>query len=123
MTSEAQVKSKRTQAGGSRLNSKRYFYLVVGYYLVTVYLRAVRADVGVGSPSGGHAESGDQLGFADSIPTDHSSGHKSHGIQITKVDFEGVETPFIIALWIFCASLAKIGKSFYSRIFYFHLSS
>lgn len=30
---------------------------------------------------------------------------------VMTVSFHRVETPFIIALWIFCASLAKIGKS------------
>lgn len=29
---------------------------------------------------------------------------------IAAVEFERVETPFLIGLWIFCASLAKIGK-------------
>lgn len=30
---------------------------------------------------------------------------------VASVSFQRVETPFIIGLWIFCASLAKIGKS------------
>lgn len=31
--------------------------------------------------------------------------------QVVSVSFHRVETPFIIGLWIFCASLAKIGKN------------
>lgn len=31
---------------------------------------------------------------------------------VISVSFHRVETPFIIGLWIFCASLAKIGKFF-----------
>lgn len=30
--------------------------------------------------------------------------------KLINVEFERVETPFIIGLWIFCASLAKIGE-------------
>lgn len=35
---------------------------------------------------------------------------------VIKVSFDRVQTPFIIGLWIFCASLAKIGEfEFFSR--------
>lgn len=30
--------------------------------------------------------------------------------EVMKVEFHRVETPFIIGLWIFCASLSKIGE-------------
>ncbi|ODM98826.1 Sodium/hydrogen exchanger 3, partial [Orchesella cincta] len=48
----------------------------------------------------------------ESVHGREGEGHESTehgGIKVIKVDFEEVETPFIIALWIFCASLAKIG--------------
>jgi len=46
---------------------------------------------------------------------DHGEKHegKHGGIHVFVVEFARVETPFIIALWIFCASLAKIGKGFH----------
>jgi len=48
--------------------------------------------------------------------SDHGEKHegKHGGIHVFVVEFARVETPFIIALWIFCASLAKIGKHFHS---------
>lgn len=36
-------------------------------------------------------------------------GHERHQYSVFHVDFERVEIPFIIALWIFVSSLAKIG--------------
>lgn len=114
------------------LNPRRYFWLVVGYYLCAVYIQqsAGKSDT---FPSGDFS-SDFQLGTigfnkqpAELLPgelsgTSHQDLHQSteggghessegeHGIKVIKVDFEEVETPFIIALWIFCASLAKIGK-------------
>ena len=37
-------------------------------------------------------------------------GHSKHEYEVFHVDFERVEIPFIIALWIFVSSLAKIGE-------------
>jgi len=56
---------------------------------------------------GGHSEND----FHEEAPVDGHHGEKAHaeGIHVFIVDFPRVETPFIIALWIFCASLAKIG--------------
>lgn len=39
----------------------------------------------------------------------HEEGGHHAGIHVFVAEFERVEIPFIIALWIFCASLAKIG--------------
>ena len=42
-------------------------------------------------------------------------GHEeAHSYQVFHVEFSRVEVPFIIALWIFVSSLAKIGKIFLS---------
>ena len=38
-------------------------------------------------------------------------GHGEHGYQVFHMEFDRVELPFIIALWIFVSSLAKIGKN------------
>ncbi len=35
---------------------------------------------------------------------------EEHGYQVFHVEFERVQLPFIISLWIFVSSLAKIGK-------------
>ena len=46
---------------------------------------------------------------------DHGEGEshgEGHGYQVFHVEFGRVEIPFIIALWIFVSSLAKIGKIF-----------
>lgn len=40
------------------------------------------------------------------------SGHHG-GIHIFTAEFARVQTPFIISLWIICASLAKIGESIF----------
>lgn len=45
------------------------------------------------------------------VPTEKTQGKKEViRYPIISVSFYRVETPFIIALWIFCASLSKIGK-------------
>ena len=142
-------------AGGG-LNSRRYVYLMVGYYIAMLLIRsttgktefaAASPNTGNGPGHGGH--DADIISSVnhnainsyevveDSVPADDvkadgthgehigSNGkrHESHGIQITKVDFEHVETPFIIGLWILCASLAKIGKFIFFPSFHFvHMS-
>lgn len=52
--------------------------------------------------SGGHA-AGDGHGA--------HAAHGEHGYQVFHVEFERVQLPFIISLWIFVSSLAKIGES------------
>lgn len=46
------------------------------------------------------------------IPNDHVQKKEKQveRYAVFSVSFHKVETPFIIGLWIFCASLAKIGK-------------
>lgn len=40
---------------------------------------------------------------------------KERTFVIAAVEFHRVETPFLIGLWIFFASIAKIGTSFYFK--------
>lgn len=115
----AGLRPKPRTADPPRMNRRRYFWLFVGYYLASIYIKST-----TGKPEGIPLTTPD---FSSDIlrphhlnakPLEDIPGHKEvpgseehpHGIQIAHVDFEGVETPFIIALWIFCASLAKIGK-------------
>ena len=51
---------------------------------------------------------GDELGHY-SKPHGHGHGGKPE-YTVFHVEFERVEIPFIIALWIFVSSLAKIGE-------------
>jgi hypothetical protein len=46
-------------------------------------------------------------GLTTEEPGEH---HEVHRYPVASVEFARVETPFIIGLWIFCASLAKIGQ-------------
>ncbi|CAB0012794.1 unnamed protein product [Nesidiocoris tenuis] len=41
-----------------------------------------------------------------------SESHPIKRYEVMTIEFARVETPFIIGLWIFCSSLAKIGKFF-----------
>ena len=42
---------------------------------------------------------------------DHEGGHFSHAhFSVFHVNFEHVEVPFIIGLWIFVSALAKVGE-------------
>lgn len=111
---------RATGGGGGHvkpLNPRRYFWLVVGYYLCALYIRETTGKagpdfsvdsfpLGTGKQPLEHVEGE----FPDPNHPHESAAHEEHGIKVVKVDFEEVETPFIIALWIFCASLAKIGK-------------
>lgn len=50
------------------------------------------------------------LGVGDTLVKENVSQKKIKRYPVAAVEFHRVETPFIIGLWIFCASLAKIGK-------------
>lgn len=67
----------------------------------------------VSSPSvstGDHlGEAGGHHGVAGEHGTAGGHGGAHEGIHVFTADFARVEIPFIISLWIFCASLAKIG--------------
>ena len=45
-------------------------------------------------------------------PSHKKEDHKkSEGIKVAKLDFNRVETPYVVCLWILLASLAKIGMN------------
>lgn len=46
-----------------------------------------------------------------SPPTETTMMREIKKIEVFSSDFARVETPFLIGMWIFCASIAKIGKS------------
>lgn len=50
---------------------------------------------------------------------DGSSGEHTKRYPVVTVEFERVKTPFIIGLWIFCASIAKIGESITIALFFY----
>lgn len=55
-------------------------------------------------------EAGGHHGVAGEHGTAGGHGGAHEGIHVFTADFARVEIPFIISLWIFCASLAKIGS-------------
>jgi len=60
-----------------------------------------------GGQQEGHSEHGKDLGLGHYTPVHEH--HEKHEYSVFHVEFERVEIPFIIALWIFVSSLAKIG--------------
>lgn len=66
--------------------------------------RVVRATVG------SNVVSGAALTGAERAPVSVPEKAPIKRYDVASVSFQRVETPFIIGLWIFCASLAKIGE-------------
>ena len=61
---------------------------------------------------GGGGEGAEAEGHGGGGGEGHGAGggHGHEGYQVFHVEFERVQLPFIISLWIFVSSLAKIGK-------------
>ena len=79
---------------------------VFTYYLLNRggFLVGATPEEGEAEPEGGHHHGGHH-------DAGHGGGHgHGHGYQVFHYDFERIQYPFIIALWIFVSSLAKIGK-------------
>lgn len=78
---------------------------------VDVLYKAVSTDVPKMQPP--VSEAGETPGVSDT-PMEKTTQDASPYLDryhVIKVSFDRVQTPFIIGLWIFCASLAKIGES------------
>jgi len=85
-----------------KLNPRRYFWIVLGFYLFSSYIKAT------------HAENR-KTNLNSLTPTEDSKnteeGGEHQGVQIFQVDWANVSDIAVITLWIFCAMLAKIGTS------------
>ena len=106
----------------SEKENKRKFRLRPGHLIFFIVFMVVRKSfTNVYVEGNGHEEPANSNTNHDL----HSSGgkvngHVDHGeekphFSVFHVNFEHVEVPFIIALWIFVSSLAKVGK-FYDII-------
>jgi hypothetical protein len=90
--------------------------VILGVFYLVKY--AVSADHGGkgdagaadGSGGGGGGGADDHGSGAAAAPGGHGAEDGHHGYQIFHVEFERVQLPFIISLWIFVSSLAKIGR-------------
>ena len=83
------------------------------------FLRYEQAKEGGGILYVGEYENSlkDQL-LASPTPQDDDKEKSTNTVKRYKVadaEFQRVETPILIAMWIFCASLAKICKSIFTR--------
>lgn len=89
-------------------------FLLIRYTYGGIDLRARRSaneelqDLAINTPKINNH--GPELHASGDLHDDeeHGDGH-GHGYQVFHVEFKRVELPFIIALWIFVSSLAKIG--------------
>ena len=99
MTSTEAKATKASRPGGAFSNGVKPMHAVV---LLAVFL--IKNVLTAAAASGGHTED-DGHGRAEP----HGHG-EHHGYQVFHVEFERVQLPFIISLWIFVSSLAKIGE-------------
>ena len=83
-------------------------------FIVFIIIRKGLADEHHDQPS--HGGSSDHSNFDDRHSASGKNGghegghhHKEAHFSVFHVNFEHVEVPFIIALWIFVSSLAKVG--------------
>ena len=73
--------------------------------LIIIFFIYISADKEhAASPADAHGHSAAEEG------EDGDGHHEIHHYEVFHVEFDRVEIPFIIALWIFVSSLAKIGE-------------
>ena len=77
-----------------------------GHLALLVVFLALRT--GLASDAGGGGGAGD--GAKDLLGQHATEEKETPGLKVFQVNFHHVEIPFIIGLWIFVSSLAKVGK-------------
>ena len=107
--------SSRQQQPGSRRRPHAFSNGVSAkHLLMLVVFMAVRNSGGIMSAlaasTGGGSEAGHDGPAHRSGEEATEEGHAHEGYQVFHVEFERVQLPFIISLWIFVSSLAKIGE-------------
>ena len=106
MSSTSSEGGAAKRPGGPFSNGVKPMHAVIllGVFLVKNVLMTSASASG-----GGHG--GDDDGHAHA---EGEGGHDHHEYQVFHVEFERVQLPFIISLWIFVSSLAKIGKTVFN---------
>lgn len=91
-----------TRPGGAFSNGVKPMHAAI---LLVFYVIKYGYGAASGAASSDHGEAGAE-------PEGHGGhGDDHHGYTVFHVEFERVQLPFIISLWIFVSSLAKIGKT------------
>ena len=114
------------------LPTKNKFKLRPGHLIIFVVFIIVRKSFATESGQSSHGGTTDHTNFdshkghseADKNGGTHEhGGHEGAHFSVFHVNFEHVEVPFIIGLWIFVSSLAKVGElktSIFHFIFHHH---
>ena len=76
-----------------------------GHVILMVLFLLLRNGVTFGSVDSGGTEA------VHKEEGGHEGEEEHEGYQVFHVDFDYVQVPFIISLWIFVSSLAKVGKA------------
>ena len=82
-----------------------------GHVILMVLFLLLRNGLTFGSVESGGASDGSAAHREGEEGGGHEGEEEHHGYQVFHVDFDYVQVPFIISLWIFVSSLAKVGKA------------
>lgn len=89
--------------------NKRKFPKIFGHLIILVGFIIVRKSFATESDQPSH-ETTDRHSGAGKNGGAHEDGHEVPKFSVFHVNFEHVEVPFIIGLWIFVSALAKVGE-------------